>query len=387
MIDQFENFLKTDNLVKHGLPAFVYTSDAFREIENHTVFTNSWVFVGFAHELGEIGDVQPVTVAGKPFFLVRNDNNEITAFHNVCRHRCLKLIESSGNCGQLIQCPYHSWIYDLQGALKAAPYFGGRDRKPPPGFLLEDHGLVAVSCETWHDWIFIRINGEDTDGGLAFDKFIAPLKKRLENIDLAQIKPVATIDFGVLQTNWKALMENFIEPYHVQFVHKTTTSQPLVDHYTILEDHCLGSGCDIAEDKNKDDLKTLAVSSRFLTLFPNFVIGTYAPDQLGVHLNIPVNAGETRQRRVIYLHKDNPASEKEIQQTRQLWYDVHKQDHAICERLQLGRVSEIAADGGYLSPHWEDSVRRFQELVVESVFPQGDASCADAKMRKNNFYD
>ncbi len=386
MIDQFKNFWQTDNPVKHGLPAFVYTSDAFREIENHTVFTNNWVFVGFVHELEEIGDVQPVTVAGKPFFLVRNDNNELTAFHNVCRHRCLKLIESSGNCGQLIQCPYHSWIYDLQGALKATPYFGGRDKKPPPGFLLEDHGLVPVNCETWHDWIFIRINGNGAanNGGLAFDEFVAPLKKRLEDIDLAQIKPVATIDFGVLQTNWKALMENFIEPYHVQFVHKTTTSQPLTDHYTILEDHCLGSGCDIAEPQNKDaqnkdNSKMLAVTSRFLTLFPNFVIGTYAPDQLGVHLNIPVNAGETQQRRVIYLHKDNPASAKEIQQLRQLWRAVHQEDHAICKRLQLGRVSEVAAAGGYLSPHWEDSVRRFQELVVESVFPQGDASRAGAK--------
>lgn len=376
MIDQFENFLKTDNPVKHGLPAFVYTSDAFREIENHTIFTNHWVFVGFAHELKEIGDVQPVSVAGKPFFLMRNDRNEITAFHNVCRHRCLKLIESSGNCGQLIQCPYHSWIYDLQGALKAAPYFSGRDKNPPAGFLLEEHGLVPVSCKTWYDWIFIRINDDINDEGNAsqsFEQFVAPLKKRLEDIDLTQIKAVATIDFGALKTNWKALMENFIEPYHVQFVHKTTTNQPLIDHYTIVEDHCLGSGCDIAEGQNKGVSNALTVTSRFLTLFPNFVIGTYAPDQLGVHLNIPVKAGETQQRRVIYLHKDNPASTQEIQQLRQLWHTVHQEDHAICERLQLGRCSEIAADGGYLSPHWEDSVRRFQELVVESARPQEPA--------------
>lgn len=367
MIDQFKNFLKADSPVKHGLPAFVYTSEAFREIENDTVFPNHWVFVGFAHELGEIGDVQPITVASKPFFLVHNDNNEIMAFHNVCRHRCLKLIESSGNCGQLIQCPYHSWIYNLQGTLKAAPYFAGREKNPPPGFVLEDHGLVSVRCETWHDWIFIRIN--DDDASQSFADFIAPIKKQFEGFNLAQIKPVATIDFGVVKTNWKALMENFIEPYHVQFVHKTTTNQPLTDHYTILDEHCLGSGCDIGKAQNQGDLQALAVTSKFLTLFPNFVIGSYVPDQLGVHLNVPINAGETQQRRVIYLHKDNPASAQEIQQLRQLWQTVHQEDHAICERLQLGRISKIAAAGGYLSPHWEDSVRRFQELVVESVTP------------------
>jgi choline monooxygenase len=361
----FDSFLQTDRVVKHGLPSFVYNSEPFREIENQTIFTKHWVFVGFAHGLPSPGDVQPVTVAGKPFFLVRNDDNEITAFHNACRHRCLKLINEKGNCGQLIQCPYHSWIYNLKGELKAAPYFAGRDRNPPEGFLLAENGLVAVRCETWHDWIFINIDGN----AQPFDEFISPIRSQLEGFDLAQIKPVATIDFGVLKTNWKSLMENFIEPYHVQFVHKTTTKQPLTDHYTIIDKHCLGSACDIENNPGMDTSGTLAVTSRFLTLFPNFVMGTYVPDQIGVHLNVPVSAEETRQCRVIYVHKDSMISDQEIEQIRALWHDVHKEDHEICERLQSGRLSEVATNGGFLSPHWEDSVRRFQELVVESVSP------------------
>ncbi len=365
MNGQFENFLDTSGPVKHGLPPFVYTDDGFWQIENQTLFPGSWVFAGFAHELKNPGDVQPVTVAGKPFFLIRNNHNKITSFHNVCRHRCLKLIEKRGNCGQLIQCPYHAWVYDLKGRLRAAPYFAGQHRKPPPGFNLADNGLVPVNCATWHDWVFINIDGN----AQSFDSFVAPLKKQLGSMDLEQIRPVATIDFGLLKTNWKSLMENFIEPYHVQFVHKTTTSQPLSDHYTILADHCLGSACDISQDQGRDTAGTLAVTSSFLTLFPNFVLGTYAPDQLGVHLNIPVSARETAQRRVIYLHKDNPATEHEIEQIRSLWYHVHKEDHEICERLQQGRLSDAAANGGVLSPHWEDSVRRFQELVFDAVLP------------------
>ena len=121
----------------------------------------------------------------------------------------------------------------------------------------------------------------------------------------------------------------------------------------------------IAEDPNKDTSSTLAVTSRYLTLFPNFVMDTYAPDQVGVHLNIPVSVDETRQYRVIYVHKDSSISDSEIEQLTTLWYNVHKEDHAICERLQLGRKSDVAMSGGYLSPHWEVSVRRFQELVVE----------------------
>jgi choline monooxygenase len=360
-----DHLFAQESIIKNGLPAATYIDEQFRAIENNTIFTSTWVFAGFAHELSKTGDVCPVSVAGKPFFLVRNNDNEITAFHNVCRHRCLKLVDENGNSGQLIRCPYHSWVYDLQGSLKAAPYFGGKDRSPPEDFVLQDNGLVPVNCATWYDWVFINIDG---NAGLIED-FVAPLERQLEGLDLNRIKPVATIDFGIVKTNWKALMENFIEPYHVQFVHKNTTSQPLVDHYTVLDDHCLGSACDIEENPDIDKSSTLAVTSRFLTLFPNFVMGTYAPDQIGIHLNTPVSPGETRQKRVIYVHQDSKISDAEIENISNLWHEVHKEDHDICERLQEGRMSDVAANGGLLSPHWEDSVRRFQELVAQSVSP------------------
>ena len=105
----------------------------------------------------------------------------------------------------------------------------------------------------------------------------------------------------------------------------------------------------------------LAVSSRYLTLFPNFVIGFYQPDQIGVHLNCPTGPSTTRQRRLIYSISDHDIGDPEAMALRDLWYQVHKEDHAMCERLQQGRLSEVAASGGLLSPHWEDSVRRFQE--------------------------
>ena len=60
--------------------------------------------------------------------------------------------------------------------------------------------------------------------------------KYFDDINFEQVKPVATLDFGEISTNWKFLMENYIEPYHVQFVHRTTTNQPLKDHYTIVDD-------------------------------------------------------------------------------------------------------------------------------------------------------
>ena len=95
--------------VVRGLPAAAYTSEAFFALETERIFADSWIFAGLGHELARPGDVVPVTVAGKPVLLVRDANGEVRAFHNVCRHRCLMLVEEPCNVGPAIQCPYHTW--------------------------------------------------------------------------------------------------------------------------------------------------------------------------------------------------------------------------------------------------------------------------------------
>ena len=348
--------------IAHGLPAFAYNSTPYWQLENQKLFANAWVFAGFVHELATPGDAIPITIGGKPLFLVCDQKKQIRAFHNACRHRCLKLIDQTGNVGPRIRCPYHSWVYGLDGHLKSTPYFGGPEQHTAESFDKDLHGLQPVACRVWHDWVFLNLGEHPID----FDAFIKPLAKHLGTIDFEQVTPLATLDFGEVRTNWKLLMENFIEPYHVQFVHSTMTDQPLNDHYTVIDDCCLGSGVDIS-DPVKDGKNTLAVNSLYLTLFPNFVLGRYFPDQLGVHLNIPVGVDRTVQRRVIYTTDGKPRDEKEVEALKELWYKVHKEDHAMVERLQQGKASDVATTGGILSPYWENSVRRFQELALQAV--------------------
>ncbi|MEX3011892.1 aromatic ring-hydroxylating dioxygenase subunit alpha [Hoeflea sp. TYP-13] len=345
----------------HGLPASAYTDDAFWQAECDTVLSQNWVCVGFVHELKNAGDAVPVTVAGKPLLLVCNGEGEIAAFHNVCRHRCLTLVDEPKNVGKLIRCPYHAWAYDLNGNLRASPHFGGMKDNRPEGFDPADNGLKPVRIAVWHDWIFVNLQGNAP----AFEDYAAPLINRLEGMDFSRVEPVASLDFGEIATNWKFIMENFIEPYHVQFVHSTTTDQPLGDHYTIVDGVCLGSAVDLKREIGTSG--SLGVSSRYLTLFPNFILGRYFPDQLGVYLNIPLGAGKTAQRRALYTTEGQTLSDADVEGLKKLWWDVHKEDHEMCERLQLGRASPVADDGGLLSPHWEDSVRAFQELVVRNV--------------------
>tara|TARA_E500000331_G_scaffold247140_1_gene237532 strand:+ start:1506 stop:2618 length:1113 start_codon:yes stop_codon:yes gene_type:complete len=342
----------------HGLPAKAYTDQEFWNIESNTVLSDGWTFVGFVHEFLKAGDAIPITIADKPILLIKNKKDEITAFHNVCSHRCLKLVDEKKNVGKIIQCPYHSWTYDLDGKLRATPHFGGTNQHIPKGFNYLDHGLKPIRIFIWHDWIFININGKADK----FEKYAKPIIQKFKDFNLEKIKHVATLDFGIINSNWKFLIENFIEPYHVQFVHRTTTKQPLKDHYTIVDGKCLGSGVDVKEE-NKDK-STLSVSSRYLSLFPNFIIGSYFPNQIGVYLNIPIAPGLTSQKRIIYITEGHNITDEEINVQKKIWWSVHKEDHEICERLQKGRASPVSEKGGLLSPYWEKSVSQFQKLIT-----------------------
>lgn len=348
--------------VASGLPACAYSDRDYWLLENEKLFANNWVFAGFAHELERAGDAVPVTVAGKPLFLIRDADGGVRAFHNACRHRCLQLIDRACNVGPRIRCPYHSWVYALDGGLRSTPHFGGPGQHLPDGFDPSLYPLVSVHCALWHDWIFVNLSDAPAD----FDQHIKPLADRLSGIDFSRVTPVTTLEFGEVHANWKLLMENFIEPYHVQFVHATTTDQPLKDHRTVIDGLCLGSAVDVSRPVDSGG-KTLAVDSLYLTLFPNFVFGRYHPDQVGVHLNVPVDVDRTVQKRVVYVTDGEPRDQREIEALRQLWHKVHKEDHAMCERLQVSKSSDVAATGGMLSPHWENSVRRFQELALASL--------------------
>ena len=345
-----------------GLPAKFYTDNEFWEKECNTVLSNGWLFVAFAHEFTKTGDVLPIFIAGKPILLVKNQNNKITAFHNVCSHRCLKLVNEKKNVGKLIRCPYHTWSYDLQGKLIAAPHIGGINKHKPKGFKFLEHGLKPIRIHIWHDWIFINLNGK----AKKFEEYAKPLIKKFEDVNFNKLKYTATLDFGKINTNWKFLIENFIEPYHVQFVHKTTTNQPLKDHYTIVDGICYGSGVDVKKEDNKNS-STLSVSSRYLSLFPNFIIGTYYPNQIGVYLNVPISPVITSQKRIIYTTDGKEMTKEETDITKKIWWSVHKEDHAICERLQEGRASPASDAGGLLSPYWEKGVQKFQKLIIQAT--------------------
>jgi len=360
-----QSFTDEPGNVLPGLSQGAYISEEFFRTEQDKVFARNWVFVGFVHEFVEPGTCAPIEVAGQPLLIVSNDDGEVGVFHNICRHRGLKLVTDRCNVQGSISCPYHAWSYSLDGALEAAPHFGGFRKQDVPGFSRADHGLKRVRHVEWNDWIFVNLSGDAED----FEAYSRSFAEQIKILDVKLLKPIGKIDLGEVKCNWKFLMENFIEPYHVPIVHDETASgQPLKDHYTIVDGRCLGSAIDLeAEKETTAKSNALDMSARYLTLFPNFVLGIYLPDQAGVHLNIPVSADRTRQFRVLYSVGEQHYTDSDKENLCNLWYSVHKEDHEIAELLQEGRRSSVMNDGGVMSPHWEDSANQFQNLVLRAM--------------------
>jgi len=199
------------------LPPAAYTSQEFFEFEARAVFLKEWVCLGREEEIPNPGDYFSVTVVNEPLVVVRDRDGSINVLSAVCRHRGMVLTEDSGNCGRVLQCPYHGWTYGLQGDLLAAP-----EMTRSEDFDKSTIALYRLRVELWNGFIFANFD-QNADP-------LAPRLKRAEwvlrNYRLGELQYVvpssesggpgaATYEMA---SNWKAWFENF-ECYHCSHLH------------------------------------------------------------------------------------------------------------------------------------------------------------------------
>ncbi len=203
------------NIEASGLPAHCYTDPTIldRELQSH--FVAGWVSVGVTQMVPNPGDAHPVKVAGRPLMITRDRNGSVHVFHNVCRHRGTQLItEPCHRANATLTCPYHTWSYRLDGALVAAPYqdgtaAGALDEETKSGL-----GLIRIATAIWCDIVFVNLSATAQD----FDEFIQPLAARWAAFDFTLMRLATTQEFRVA-SNWKLVCENFLDSYHLPFVH------------------------------------------------------------------------------------------------------------------------------------------------------------------------
>ncbi len=202
--------------VKDGarvLPPEAYGSPEFFKFEKHAVWMTSWLCVGREQQLPEPGDYLAVTILDEPLLVVRGDDMQIRVMSALCRHRGHALKESCSGQTRRFVCPYHHWSYTLTGDLVGAPRMEDAIEVKR---LREESQLPLLRSEIWHGFIFINF---DSDA-----KPLAPSMTKLEpylaGYDLDNMVTIPpTFDANPVPWNWKILLENYIEPYHTEYVH------------------------------------------------------------------------------------------------------------------------------------------------------------------------
>jgi nitrite reductase/ring-hydroxylating ferredoxin subunit len=186
-----------------------YTDAEFYEFEKQALFDHEWLCVGRVEQVKEPGDYFTTQIVGEPIVVAKARDGVIRAMSSVCQHRAMLVAEGSGNARGFV-CPYHHWVYGLDGALVNAPAMERTEC-----FDKTKIRLPEFKVEIWQGFIFIN-----------FDADAAPLAPRLATVaeaiagyDLANTE-IATTMTGQFAWNWKVMFENNNDGYHASKLHQ-----------------------------------------------------------------------------------------------------------------------------------------------------------------------
>lgn len=200
----------TDVAYAELLPPELYTSDEFFEFEKDALFGHEWLCVGRTEKIPNPGDWFTFNIVDEPLIVVRDKEGQVVCMSAVCRHRGMQVTDGEGN-STTFKCPYHHWIYALDGRLLGAPAMERTE-----DFEKADWGLPRLAVEEWHGFIFVN-----------FDRDALPLAPSLSRYepfvagyDLKEAVCAATFTMKDMPWNWKVMFENFNDGYHANRLHQ-----------------------------------------------------------------------------------------------------------------------------------------------------------------------
>ena len=349
----------------YTLPAGWYTEAEILQLEHERIFRRAWQYAGRANQVASPGDYFNCRAGDLPIVVLRDRDDALRAFVNVCRHRAHEVVQGEGRRATL-QCPYHAWMYGLDGRLRAAPR-----SETEPGFDKEELGLLPVPVETWGPFVFVN---PDLDA--------APLADALGA--LPEIVARSGVDFGALRfrersewevaANWKVVVENFLECYHCPVAHPSFSTVVDVDpdayrlevHETFLSQFgpVRAPAAGANGKKLPYDPRGEAAEGQFHFLWPNLGLNIM-PGRANVSVGPVLPAGAHRTVRFLdyFFGEDVPdewASEM-------IAFDdqVGREDRGLIESVQRGLASGMVGQGRLMES--EMLIRRFQALVHRAV--------------------
>ena len=367
----------------HGLPNECYLNNDYLEFEKEKIFKNNWTMIGVASSVPNPGDAKPFNLLGIPILIVRNKENEVKVFHNVCSHRGFKLVDQECKLKNVIRCPYHSWSYDFNGKLTVTPHIGGLGKHEVEGFDKNKSNLKEIKSNIWMDLIFININSN----AKPFEDFIKPLEDRWSKFNSKKDQKLIrhSTDNGyfnmTVNSNWKFAIENYCESYHLPWIHPELNKvSNISDHYHIEDENLnfSGQGSNKYSQQFDGNIKfkcfpnwptELSEKSEYVSLYPNVMLGIHIDHFYAFWLE-PISNNQTKEHFELYYVGDESASSDEFKDIREknfaFWQEVMNEDVTAIEGMQNGRNSP-AYNGGNFSPVMDTPTLMFHKWVATNL--------------------
>jgi len=357
------------------LPREAYVSTEIFAAEREKIFASRWICVGRSDRVAAAGAYLLAVVAGESLIVVRGSDGTLRALFNVCRHRGTRLCEADeGRLGKAIVCPYHSWAYDLDGALRAAP-----NMDDLPWFDRADYPLFAAAAGEWNGFLFASLARRPAP----LPDMLAPLESRLAPWGLGRLATVRRIEYEV-GANWKLICQNFSECLHCPPVHPKLArlsdfrsgandlrDGPILGGYMTIDRpggslSTSGAMCGVPlgdlSGENRGRVYYYSVfPGLFLTVQPDFVLSTRLS---------PLAIDRTRVTCEWHFAPET-LSQPGLDPSEgvALWDETNRQDWHVCELAQRGVSSRAYVPGLYSTS--ESLLAAFDREYLGSMGEQG----------------
>ena len=343
------------------LPASWYSDPEILRLERERIFRRSWQYVGHVDLVPTAGSFFASQVGHVPVVIVREDEETVRGFVNVCRHRG-HIVASGSGCRTTLQCPYHAWTYGLDGSLRRAP----RSEREP-GFDAGAFSLLPISVDTWGPFLFA--NPDPDASPLAETIAGIPEFVGSSGVDLSSLRLRERVEWE-MPANWKNAIENYLECYHCPTAHPALAKvvDVDVDSYRLVEREFSSSQFGsirpsvYAEGANVAYVPRGEVEgAQYHFIWPNTTVNIEAGRMnLSLDVTFPSSPGRSKGWTDYYYGVD--VSDEEAAELMAFASQVAFEDQSLVESVQEGLESGMVPQGRLLLSS-EKLLHHFQRRV------------------------
>ncbi len=351
---KFKRTAETLESDSHTLERKYYIDNNILEKEYQKIFHKQWLCVGRGSDLNRPGQYNIVNIGNESIILLRDQQNNLKAYFNVCRHRGTRICNNeNGQFSKSIQCGYHGWTYSLDGVLVGAPHMNTLKN-----FNKENYPLHTVSLNEWDGFIFINLS----DSPENFNDYFLPISERFSNWDISNLETYKTIEYKI-DGNWKLVMQNYCECYHCPILHPELAAihDYMGGRNDFYEGPFLGGYMDFSENKDSitssgelccPTLPGLEEKEKkrvyYYSLFPNMLLSLH-PEYVMYHIVLPKGVNKSIVQCSWLFEKDIIKNKNayHLQEAIEFWDKTNKQDWYISELSQLGIQSRKYSPAPY----------------------------------------